>query len=72
MTSGQLFLLIKCRIPGCILLCHKILCRLVSLILQRTADDLFDFSVVYINAWPKSHILMLLFFFRQYTAVRFY
>lgn len=38
-----------------ILLRDKILARLISLIFQRSPDNLFYFSVMNINTWSKSH-----------------
>ena len=46
--------------PGVVrraLLRHEVLLRLVPVILQAPAHELFYFSVVYVDTWPEFHAL---------------
>ena len=55
MTSVKPLSAVKISIEGCILLRDKIFSRGVTFIMQGTADDLFDLSVVYVYAGPEFH-----------------
>ena len=56
MTANNPSLFIQFCIKGSILLRHEVLLRLILYICQAAADDLFYFSIMYINAWAKSHM----------------
>ena len=59
MTAPDSVFFVKFSIKGRVLFCYKVLFCLIPLILQRSAYNLFYFSVMYINAWSEFHLLYL-------------
>ena len=50
---------IKSGIKCCVLLGYKIFRGIIRFIPKRTADDLFDTSIVDVNTWSKFHNILL-------------